>query len=292
MIRLLQRSREHGTAASALRHKLDEALAARGHTIEDAIRSEGRHQAAEQASIASLIGSLRLIATFDWSEFFESVSLVEQVLQRDPAGVYGRMDFRSRDRYRHAVEELADPTGEGQIRVALKCVERARRTAEQTPEARAAHIGYYLIGSGRRPFEEGIGWEPGFNLRLRRWFFAYATPIYLGTIAAGTGLLVLAAVLYAYQHGWQGAMLAAVALLTLVPASELTIQILQRIINNLIPPRRLPRLDLDQRARFGAHHGHRPHHARQRRASAGFDFTRGSPGARQPGSACPLCHSQ
>ena len=39
------------------------------------------------------------------------MSLVEQVLQRDPAGVYARMDFRSRDRYRHAIEELADPTG-------------------------------------------------------------------------------------------------------------------------------------------------------------------------------------
>ena len=76
--------------------------------------------------MANLITSLRLISTFDWSEFFESVSPVEQVLQRDPAGVYGRMDFRSRDRYRHAVEELASPTGEAQL-LALKSVERARQ---------------------------------------------------------------------------------------------------------------------------------------------------------------------
>ena len=87
--------------------RLAAALSARDQTIEDAIRAEGQHQAAEQAGVANLITSLRLISTFDWSEFFESVSLVEQVLQRDPAGVYGRMDFRSRDRYRHAVEELA-----------------------------------------------------------------------------------------------------------------------------------------------------------------------------------------
>ena len=110
-----------------LHQQLDAALAARGQTIEDAIRAEGQHQAAEQAGMANLIGSLRLISTFDWSEFFESVSLVEQVLQRDPAGVYGRMDFRSRDRYRHAVEELAVPTGEGQLLLALKSVERARQ---------------------------------------------------------------------------------------------------------------------------------------------------------------------
>jgi len=110
--------------------------------------------------MANLIGSLRLVSSFDWSEFFESASVVEQILQRDPVAVYGRMDFTSRDRYRHAVEELAEPTGEGQVRVALKSVERARQVAERTPDARNAHIGYYLIGGGRQQFEQGIGWEP------------------------------------------------------------------------------------------------------------------------------------
>ena len=78
--RLLQRSREYGAKAAALRRELDTTLAARGKTVEDAISSEGRHQAGEQATMANLIGSLRLIGSFDWSEFFESVSLVEQVL--------------------------------------------------------------------------------------------------------------------------------------------------------------------------------------------------------------------
>ena len=158
--------------------------------------------------MANLIGSLRLISTFDWSEFFESVSLVEQVLQRDPAGVYGRMDFRSRDRYRHAVEELAEPTGDGQLRVALKSVERARQVAEQTPDARGAHVGYYLIGRGRRQFEKGIGWVawPA-GSESGALFFRHATPGYLGTIASGTAALVAAAVVYAYAHGWRGPML-------------------------------------------------------------------------------------
>ena len=244
--RLLQRSREYGAAAAVLRRELDAALAERGQTIEDAIRAEGRHQAAEQATMANLIGSLRLIATFDWSEFFESVSLVEQVLQRDPAGVYGRMDFRSRDRYRHAVEELADPTGDDQLRVALKCVERARQTGNQTRDGRGMHVGYHLIGSGRRAFEESVDWVPNTKQRLRRLFFRYATPGYLGTIAVGTTALVAGAVLYAQARGWHAPALALVAALTLVPASELTIQILQRLVSFLIPPRRLPRLELER----------------------------------------------
>ena len=180
--RLLQRSRALGPIASALHGRLDAALKARGQTIEDAIRAEGQHQAAEQASLANLIGSLRLISTFDWSEFFESVSLVEQVLQRDPAGVYSRMDFRSRDRYRHAVEELAVPTGEGQLLLALKSVERARQMHVSTPDSRG-------VARGLSPHWR---WKTGLRAQrclaagsqawgLRRLFFAGATPGYLGS---------------------------------------------------------------------------------------------------------------
>ena len=243
--RVLQRTRALGPLASGLHQQLEAALAARGQTIEDAIRAEGQHQAIEQAGVANLIGSLRLISTFDWSEFFESVSLVEQVLQRDPAGVYGRMDFRSRDRYRHAVEELAVPTGEAQLLLALKAIERARQVYVRTPDARAAHVGYHLIGGGRRTFERSVAWRPDPKQRVRRFFFAWATPGYLGTIAVGTALLVAVATLVAWRNGWRGPLLILVGCLVVVPASELAIQVLQRLISYLIPPRRLPRLDLD-----------------------------------------------
>ena len=156
VIRLLQRSREHDPQLGVLRKELDAALAARGQTLEDAIRADGRRQATEQAFMSSLVGSLRLVGTFDWTEYFEDVSLVEQVLRRDPVGIYARMDFQSRDRYRHAVEEMATRTGDAQLRVALKAVERARQVAEHSPADQRAHVGFYLIGTGRRAFEQGL----------------------------------------------------------------------------------------------------------------------------------------
>ena len=155
------------------------------------------------------------------------------------------MDFRSRDRYRHAVEELAVPTGEGQLLLALKSVERARQAQVRAPGSRESHVGYHLIGGGRRRFERSVAWRPNFTQRVRRLFFAWATAGYLGTIAASTGLLVATAVWYAWLYGWRGASLIFVALLTAVPASELVIHVLQRIVSYLIPPRRLPRIELD-----------------------------------------------
>jgi cyclic beta-1,2-glucan synthetase len=178
-----------------LHSQLEEALAARGQTVEDAIRAEGQHQAAEQAGMANLIGSLRLISTFDWSEFFESVSLVEQVLQRDPACVYGLMDFRSRDRYRHAIEELAMPTGEGQLLLALKSVERARQLLADSTVRRPAT----MIGAGRQ-FERSIAWQPAPG--ACGGSFSRGRPRNLSPVA-GTALVSTPS--SAWWHGWRGA---------------------------------------------------------------------------------------
>ena len=169
VVQLLHRVREYGPRLSAVRRDLDAHVAQGGHTAEEAIRSEHQREAATQVSVANAITSLRLCAEIDWPQYVESVSLVERVLQRDPAGVHGRMEFLSRDRYRQAVEELAEPTGEAQVRVALRAVESAREAAEvEGPGARAAHVGHHLIGKG----QEGPGGRRRLASRRRRRAFA------------------------------------------------------------------------------------------------------------------------
>src|SRR3546814_11747976 len=71
------------------------------------VQLENRQQAADQVSISNSIGSLRLLAMTDWREFVETMSVVDMTLRDDPAATYGRMDFATRDPYRHAVERLA-----------------------------------------------------------------------------------------------------------------------------------------------------------------------------------------
>ena len=201
IVQLLQRMREYGPRLSAVRG-LDAHLAAERTTAEERIRSEHQREAAAQVSVANLVASLRLCSTLDWSEYVESVSLVERVLQRDPAGVHARMDFLSRDRYRQAVEQLADRTGEAQVRVALRAVESARQVAEEEgPSARAAHVGHHLIGKGRRELEADVAWRPGVAMRLRRFAFAHATAAYLGAIALATTALLGAGAGYVRHEG-------------------------------------------------------------------------------------------
>ncbi|MBA3269107.1 MAG: carbohydrate-binding protein, partial [Acidobacteria bacterium] len=126
LVQLLHRVREYGLRLAAVRVAVDDRLVSRQTTAEEVIRGEHQRQGVAQASVSNAVTSLRLCATLDWPDYVEAVSLVERVLQRDPAGAYGRMDFLSRDQQRQAVETLAPRSGEGQGRVALKAIESAR----------------------------------------------------------------------------------------------------------------------------------------------------------------------
>lgn len=86
---------------------IEQRLAESGLTIEHLVQSENQQQAADQVSISNSIGSLRVLGATDWRTFVETQSVVENTLREDPGGAYGRMDFATRDRYRHAIERIA-----------------------------------------------------------------------------------------------------------------------------------------------------------------------------------------
>jgi cyclic beta-1,2-glucan synthetase len=244
VVQLLHAVREQGPRFSTLRHGVDQHLAALQSTAEEAVRGEHQKQAEANISIANVITSLRLCSTLDWSEVFDAASVVERELRRDPAGAYDRMDFQSRDRYRQAVEELADPSGEAQKRVALRAVESARESQERAGSiGREAHVGYHLIGKGRRGLESDVAYRPKLGRRLTRLLFAHATAVYLSTLGSLTAGLLALGGFYLHSQYAPAWMLTATLLLLALPASEVAIAVTQLICAHLVPPRRLPRLD-------------------------------------------------
>ncbi len=244
IVQLLHRIREYGVRLSPVRAAVDDHLALRHTTAEDAIRVEHQRQGMAQASVANAITSLRLCATTDWQNYVESVSLVEQVLRRDPADAYRHMDFLSRDQQRQAVERLAPESGEAQIRVALKAIESARQAAATgSVTDREAHVGYHLVDRGRAGLEADLAYRARLPTRAGRFLLRHPSVMYLGAITLATGALVAAAVRYAQAAGGAGSLLVGVALLTLLPASDLAIALIQRVVVTIVAPRRLQRLD-------------------------------------------------
>src|SRR3546814_13854133 len=126
------------------------------------VQLENRQQAADQVSISNSIGSLRLLAMTDWREFVETMRVVDKTLRDDPAATYGRMDFATRDRYRHVVERLARRGKLDECDVARGALRLAREAAgEEGGEDIRAHS-----AEERRVGEEGVRtcrsrWAPG-----------------------------------------------------------------------------------------------------------------------------------
>ncbi len=93
---------------------------------------EKNRQTKDQISIGNAFTSLRQLALLDWKECFEKLSRVEQTLRQDPAGIYPRMDFATRDRYRRAIEDLHRGSGLAEDQVAQNAIELAIRAGHDS----------------------------------------------------------------------------------------------------------------------------------------------------------------
>ena len=81
-VQLFQRLRDQDPAVTPALGWLEELLAAQGTTAEETVRLEHQRQATMNVTVRNVITSMRLISWFDWAEFVESVSLVDEVLRR------------------------------------------------------------------------------------------------------------------------------------------------------------------------------------------------------------------
>jgi hypothetical protein len=126
-VQLALRLRDQDPAVVPALRWLDERLAAQGTTADDIVRLEHQRQEAMNVTVRNVITSMRLISTFDWAEFFESVSLVDEVLRVDSNFV--ALDFATRDRYRHAIEELARGSQHSELEIARRVIAQTKRAA-------------------------------------------------------------------------------------------------------------------------------------------------------------------
>jgi cyclic beta-1,2-glucan synthetase len=240
---LLQRLRDQGPALAPATEWLEQRLAAQGTTADEVSRAERQSQAVNQVSVGNTISSMRMITATDWATFFEELSTVDAALREDPSGDYARMDFDTRDRYRHAVERLAKRTSMSERTVAQRAVALARDASQAGAESRRAHVGYYLADRGRAQLERAIGYVPPAGERLERAVLAHPGAVYFGSIALLTAAFLAVPLVCAALWGAPPLALAALALLALVPASELAVGIVNTDTTLLLWPRVLPKLD-------------------------------------------------
>src|SRR5262249_22643729 len=108
------------------------------------------------------------------------------------------------------------------------------------------HVGYYLIGEGRRRLERGVSKRVGALDAVGRAAARAPLPLYLG--AVGTIAVAPTAVLLARMRmtGTPDSELALLGIVLLLVMRQLAVAIVNWLATLFVPPRRLPRMDFSQ----------------------------------------------
>ena len=125
---LTRKLQEKGNVFTLALNWIEQRLAEEGQNTTLLVQLENQKQAADQVSISNSISGLRFLSTTDWRDFVESTSVVEQVLLQDINGIYSKMDFHTRDQYRHAVERIAKHSEMSEKEVAELAIQSAAKT--------------------------------------------------------------------------------------------------------------------------------------------------------------------
>ena len=192
-------------------------------------------------SVQTSIRSLRAMANADWKQLLERINIIETTLRRDPCGAYPQMDLESRETYRNNAEQMAkrsDESEESIAQTALRLASRLRISSNERIAERQSHVGYYLVGKGRKELEREIGYratiEEWMQTFVMRWpDFSYILGIGAITFAVITMSVVGAGLTTGF----------AVVALLLLPAAECAVALVNQIATELFPPKLLPKLD-------------------------------------------------
>ena len=244
---LARRLQGQGAALALPLTWIEQQLSASYLTIGQLVQSENQQQAADQLSISNSIGSLRFLSAMDWRQFVETMSAVDQTLREDPAGIYDRMDFTTRDQYRHIVEEVAKKSRLPEREVAREAIGLAQQgAAGENGNDRSTHVGFYLIDKGFAQLEGCAKIRSTAMDMLRRTGRRFTLLLYLGTILLFAVIFAAGLLAETRSDGMDGPLLWFVGVLSFLSVSQLAIALVNLFATRLATPHPLPRMDFSK----------------------------------------------
>ncbi len=247
LVRCLQ---GHGPALALPLTWVEDRLIEASLTIEQMVLTENQQQAADQVSISNSIGSLRFLGATDWRVFVESMSVVDHILRKDLGGVYGEMDFSTRDSYRQVIDRLAKRIRLSEAEVARAAIVLAGINAASNGKdsielgyAHKAHVGYYLVDKGLPHLEKVVKARLPIIARLRRSFSRFPLALHLSCIFLFTALFSTVLITRAQHSGVLGWQLWLLGFFSVVAVSQLAGALANWFAALLVTPKLLPRMN-------------------------------------------------
>jgi cyclic beta-1,2-glucan synthetase len=243
-VELVHRLRDQDPKVSPVLTWLDQRLAAQATTADTVVREEHQRQGSGAVTVRNIITSMRAISDADWSELFERMSFVDDILA--VGGSFSAMDFPTRNLYRSAIEELA----RGSNRTETEIAKRAVLTAQQEPRGhepdseRRDNPGYHLLTGGRRAFEKAIG----FRSLTHTWFGRLGRALgirgYAGAGVILAGVILTVPLFMLAATGVEGRWLSLLGVVGVNPAIDLSVALVNQVVTRAFGATLLPALEL------------------------------------------------
>ena len=192
-----------------------------------------------EQNISTYISALRSIEGISWRNFFNSTSIVEEKLKEDPYEIYEKMDFKSKDYYRHKIEKLARNLQVDEITLTEKALYLSNRSKEQGKRDYRTHVGYYIVDDGVKDLSK----EFNSNIKVSNKF---SEGYYIAINVFFTLAIVIAVLSIGYVLGasFSTGQLIVAALLMIIPANEIVVSLINWSVSKLSAMRYAPKLDL------------------------------------------------
>jgi len=209
---------------------LEQEINKTGTTVSETISKEHFDIAIQKVLIGNAITGIRTTEGINFLNLFETTNEVEEILNKDPANVYYNMDFLTKIQYRNKIKEIADKTKYSEVYIAKTILQLAENKENIGKEK---HVGYYLIGNGEKIVNQK------FNIKSRK----PSKRKYINSLKIITILLTLIFTLLIYKTTNDLGKSIFLGLLTLIPASEICIQIINYILNKVTKQKIIPKMN-------------------------------------------------
>ena len=214
---------------------LEEEVSKLGFSIDEVIKKEHFNIAMQKVLIGNAITSIREISRINFLMLFEEINGVEDILKKDPAQVYSEMDYKTKAQYRTSIKEIAEKTKISETYIANKLIELAKEK-----DGKKEHIGYYLIDEGYNELVKALGVE---RFKTKS---ATRANIYIKSIYIVTALLSALFGVWLYNIASDIILSTIIAVLSIIPISEIWLQILNYILVKIVKPKNIPKLDFQE----------------------------------------------
>ena len=229
------RLKQYGKQAYAFLNILEEQTNKMGLSITEVIQKEHFDIALKKVSMGNSITSINTILRVNFLEIFEQINGVEEILKKDPAGVYSKMDYKTKAYYRQEIEKIAKKTKISEMYIAKKCLEMAERNAGKTAKS---HIGFYLISKGRSILLSEL-----LNKKIKYTKPVIKEKIYILGVIVLAFLISLLCGIYVYNQTENYIISVLIWIALLIPSQTIVVQVIQYILSKIIKPKILPKLD-------------------------------------------------